>query len=108
MNIIKMAQELLSISQYLRVRFSHDITFDDGDMYDFDQTWGSTALGFSGIGGSAMTKARTYVFVPDNYDKALVFFGGRFAYECGMNELFEKDLREKRMVSVMESGRYNT
>ena len=108
MQLIKMAKELLEISQQLRIRFSYDIDYDEGDLYDFDQTWASTALGFGGIGGSALTTARTYVFIPLNYDKAFVFFGSTFAYECKINDCFREDMRKKRMASVMESGRYNT
>ena len=45
----------------------------------FPQTWGSTALGFGGIGGSAMTTAQTYVVTVQG--RVLVYFGSRFAYE---------------------------
>ena len=45
----------------------------------FPQTWGSTALGFGGIGGQAMTPAYT-VIVQDGVGPAAVYFGGRLAY----------------------------
>lgn len=45
----------------------------------FSQTWGSTALGFGGIGGAAMTPAYTVVLQGPNQDLA-VYFQGRFAY----------------------------
>lgn len=47
--------------------------------YAFPQTWGSTALGFGGIGGCAMTTAQTYVVTVQG--RVLVYFGPRFAYE---------------------------
>lgn len=53
----------------------------DLDWYAFPQDWGSTALGFGGIGGQMCTRAQTVV-VCDEYltGKACVYFGGRFAY----------------------------
>lgn len=50
--------------------------------YSFPQTWGSTALGFGGIGGAAMTTAQTVVVFTYGapIGKAAVYFGGRFAY----------------------------
>ena len=70
-------------------------------------TWGSTALGFPGMGGQMMTTARTYVVMPDYDSPIYVYFGSRFAYAVNeMNEWFKEDLRNHRMASVMESGRY--
>lgn len=51
---------------------------DDIEVYCFPQTWGSTALGFGGIGGQAMTTAYTTVVLC--CDVAAVYFGGRLAY----------------------------
>lgn len=45
----------------------------------FPQTWGSTALGFGGIGGAAMTSAYTIVIRGPGRDCA-VYWAGRFAY----------------------------
>ena len=39
---------------------------EDYYLYDFDQSWASTALGFGGVGGDAMTTARTYILIPKN------------------------------------------
>lgn len=47
--------------------------------FAFPQTWGSTALGFGGIGGAAMTTAQTYVVLANG--SVFVYFGSRFAYE---------------------------
>lgn len=45
----------------------------------FAQTWSSTALGFGGLGGQAMTPAYTVVVVgPDRH--LAVYWAGRFAY----------------------------
>ena len=75
--------------------------------YLFEQTWPSTALGFPGMGGSAMTKAWTIVMLPTAPDiPALVYFGGQFAYEADMNEEFQRDLANGRLENVMNSGKY--
>ena len=105
-SLTNVAIDLLVIAQYMRKEFYKDADYDDGDLYDFDQTWGSTALGFGGMGGQAITTARTYVFIPRGTNNAYVFFGNRFAYSCPINDKFREDLDKHRMASVMERGRY--
>lgn len=62
------------------------------EVYSFPQTWGSTALGFGGIGGQAMTTALTVVVISGV--QACVYFGGTFAYRIDeINEAFSSDLR---------------
>lgn len=108
MNITKMARQLLNISNDLRSRHPAGTNnFDNGEIYDFDQMWGSTALGFGGIGGAAMTTERTYVFIPYcQDDKAFVYFGDRFAYECPVCDRLYQDIKNYQVASVMESVRY--
>lgn len=103
MNLLDMAIELIRINQDITHRRKK---LEEFDIYDFDQTWDSTALGFGGIGGSAITTARTYVLIPMDEEKAYVYFGGRFAYQCGINDKFREDLRNRRMSDVMGSGKY--
>lgn len=57
----------------------------------FPQTWGSTALGFGGVGGAAMTTAYTIVIRSDLHGHYAVYFGGRFAYRINKptKEFFE-------------------
>ena len=50
------------------------------EVYSFPQMWGSTALGFGGIGGAAMTQAQTTIVLPDDRSVAHVYFNARFAY----------------------------
>ena len=63
-----LAKLLLEIEDDIPNRF--DFTKDnkiDDDSYEiniFDQLWGSTALGFGGIGGQTMTTATTVVLTP--------------------------------------------
>ena len=45
----------------------------------FAETWGSTALGFGGIGGAAMTPAYTVIIEGPSADLA-VYWAGRMAY----------------------------
>lgn len=75
----------------------HDI-----DFTIFQQVWGSTALGFSGIGGQALTTAYTFVVYYRNI--YYVYFGSRFAYEVDLpNEHFELDLADRQLKSVKEA-----
>lgn len=75
--------------------------------YLFEQVWPSTALGFGGCGGAAMTRAWTIVMIPTAANlPALVYFGGRFAYEAEMNDEFQHDLACGRLANVLNSGKY--
>ena len=107
----KLARQLLAIEEDLPVRLNYDCKIrpdiDDFEIYIFEQTWGSTALGFTGIGGQMMTSATTVVLVPVNCDqKCFVYFAGRFAYAADCNEAFRKDLAAGQMASVIRSGKY--
>lgn len=109
--LTQMAREILSIEADLPYRFDYNETprptLDDFDLYTFEQMWGSTALGFGGIGGSAMTSARTYVFVPVSCNqKCFVYFAGRFAYAVNYSEKFMEDVRNGNMESVTKAGKY--
>lgn len=108
MKLIKVVREILEVIEdiHMRVPLTGNIDFDEGEFYDFDQLWESTALGFDGIGGSMVTMARTYVFIPQGLNRAYVYFGGRFAYECDVNERFKIDLYNHSMAAVKNSGRY--
>ncbi len=78
------------------------------DIHMFNQVWGSTALGFGGIGGQAMTNAWTVVVGGPTGDYC-VYFGGTFAYHIEKpNETFFHDLREERMTDRSGAARkYN-
>ena len=105
-DILRMAKQLISIAEYLRDQFG--IYYGDGELCDFDQTWGSTALGFGGLGGSKMTTERTYVYFPNSQeDTGYVFFGNGFAYKVSRyNHALEEDLKKHCMASVVKSGKY--
>ena len=81
--------------------------YPDIKMYMFSQTWASTALGFGGIGGQAITSAYTTVVADTQYNYWGVFFGDRLAYlVLGPNDIFFGDLRAGRMASVAQHGKY--
>lgn len=66
----------------------------------FEQTWGSTALGFGGIGGQAITNAYT-VIVEGPQGDACVYFAGQMAYHIERpNAQFREDIAGRRMHTV--------
>lgn len=79
------------------------------DVHSFPQTWGSTALGYDGIGGSAMTTAQTIVLYNSKANIVRVYFGSdRLAYQIdNPTEEFFKDLDLKNIKSVQGSEKYN-
>lgn len=99
MKPIKFLREWAMIIEDLVTRRGQ-IIFDDCDVVDFDQTWSSTALGFGGVGGSAMTKARTYIIIDDNH--AYVYFSGHYAYTVDrpFKEVFWSDIGDSCMANI--------
>ena len=76
-------------------------------MYDltvaamFVQTWSSTALGFGGIGGQAITSAYVCVIESNLLGQFAVYFGGRLAYVIERpNSKFMEDISCQRMVDA--------
>lgn len=66
----------------------------------FPQAWGSTALGFGGIGGAAITTAYT-VIVQGPYGDCCVYFQGRIAYRIARpNTRFWEDFKQMAMSEV--------
>lgn len=73
----------------------------------FPQTWGSTALGFGGIGGQAMTPAYTVIIESNYTGEYCVYFGGRFAYRVkNLNQKFRDDVHRQYMAAVSEAHKY--
>lgn len=67
----------------------------------FPQTWGSTALGFGGIGGAAITSAYVCIIESNLLGQFAVYFGGRLAYVIERpNEKFMEDISRQRMVDA--------
>lgn len=83
------------------------LTEDQLSVQQFRQVWGSTTIGFGGLGGAAMTSAVTTVLTgPD--DVSYVFFDGRFAYQVPeLTDTFRQDLEKRALASVSESSKYH-
>lgn len=74
----------------------------DLTIIHFPQTWGSTALGFGGMGGAAMTTAYTTVIICRK--NAAVFFDGRHCYSVDdINDAFQQDVDKRHMRSLSEA-----
>lgn len=109
--LTRTARELLQIENDLPCRLDYTemprSSIDDFELYTFMQTWASTALGFGGIGGQAITAARTYVLVPMNCNqKCFVYFAGRFAYAVPFSDIIYEDIRAANMEPVSRAGKY--
>jgi len=94
-----------------RVRSQPDKTISrrpnayDIEVYSFPQSWGSTALGFGGVGGQAITTAQTTVVISS--PGAAVYFGRRLAYVIqNVNVRFGKDLASFNMAEVRQRFKY--
>ena len=72
----------------------------------FQQTWGSTALGFGGMGGASMTTADVVVVEgPDA--SCCVYMGGHLAYTIKSPKPdFWRDVRAHCMVDVELKDKY--
>lgn len=67
----------------------------------FVQTWGSTALGFGGIGGQAITSAYVTVIESQLTGEYAVYFYARLAYVIKRpNEKFWEDVHRHGMVDA--------
>ena len=86
---------------------SEEYKYPEIEMYMFPQTWGSTSLGFGGIGGQAMTTAYTVVVNDYNDGYCSVFFGDQLAYLIkNPNQLFYEDMKKCSMKPVYKAGAY--
>lgn len=52
------------------------------------QTWGSTAGGWSGMGGAAMTAYYTTIIENQYFDIAAVYYGGKLVYICEIDDTY--------------------
>ena len=77
-------------------------TFYDLTVYSmFVQTWGSTALGFGGVGGQAITSAYVCIIESDLVGQFAVYFSGRLAYVIERpNQKFTEDITNHKMVDA--------
>lgn len=109
LSLTKMAMELLMINEDFQFRLEHprESLISDFALYDFSQIWSSTAGGFGGIGGQAITEARTYVLVPISCDeKCLVYFSGKFAYAVPYSHIFMEDVINGVIEPIYNKSKY--
>ena len=86
--------------------YTHEV-----DVTLFNQTWGSTALGYDGIGGAALTDA--YTVVVEFQGVFCVYFGcGRLAYKIDGRKLtneswghFCRDVELRNMPGMYEMAK---
>ena len=86
---------------------------DELEVIMFPQSWGSTALGYGGLGGAAMTSAYT-IIVSYHSTTYCVYFGrGQLAYKLTWADMspegrenFLSDMAARNMASVAKSGKY--
>ena len=110
--VVHIAKQLLNINDDIQFRFNFNkdnrrVTVDDFDLHIFEQTWGSTALGFGSIGGQAITTEFTYVFVPVNCNQnCFVYFGDQFAYEAEYCDQLLEDIGNRCMKPCNRAGYY--
>ena len=80
---------------------------EDVSVCQFVQTWGTTSLGFGGIGGQAFTSAYVTTVACMATSKCAVYFGGRFAYMADSNnQNFITDFYTQQMADVSKSSIY--
>lgn len=107
LDLLMIEKDILSRIDYSKENKHFRVSVDDFAMNIFEQTWESTALGFGGIGGSAMTTANTYVFIPVAcHQNCFVYFDGRFAYQVPYSKSFMEDVKNQSMKSVNQSRLY--
>jgi hypothetical protein len=91
------------------VEFSRRPYQSELKVFVFPQTWPSTALGYSGIGGSSMTSA--YTIVAQCCNNICVYFGSdRLAYRIELDKIsssgrenYFTDIQFHNMASVDKS-----
>ena len=73
----------------------------------FPQMWSSTALGFGGLGGQAMTTAYTIVLRSNLLGEYCVYFGSRFAYNIKRcNQKFLEHVANQQLNPVKDRSEY--
>ena len=83
-----------------KIDFTHNGTYQtwaQNNIYCFLQTWGSTACGWGGMGGAAMTTTYTVAIHNEYFGIIAVFWGGRLAYCVEANDKAVQLLRENGM-----------
>lgn len=102
MNIQRL-QERIAVALVLDNIYKED---DVVNIWQFDQSWPSTALGFDACGGDMITVALTSVILRAD-GKVDVYFGTRKAYTKKISPMLMEDIRRFRMEPVMNANTYD-
>ena len=99
----------VAMAEFQKEADKNNITLyqDDLEWEAWPQMWASTALGYGGLGGAAMTHAQTVIVTCRNVSqKVAVFFGcERLAYMANERSPgYEKAYANKRMPSCRNSS----
>jgi len=83
-------------------QFHIEKIINDTSIFQWIQTWGSTACGFPGMGGAAMTSAECVVVEFNSMYTtylgiACVYHNGRFAYSCKIDDEYKEFVKVRRM-----------
>lgn len=113
-NIVYETYDYSSVAEFKIAKFENmpkvtkerrPTTYDVEVYAMFVQTWGSTALGFGGMGGAAMTPAYTIIIKRAN--EYAVYFSGRFAYKVkNPNNTFFDNIKIQNMKAVRHATAY--
>lgn len=86
---------------------------DELEVIMFPQSWGSTALGYGGLGGAAMTSAYTIIISYHSTTYCVYFGRGQLAYKLTWADMsplgrdnFFKDVANRSMTDVRGSAKY--
>lgn len=71
--------------------YSYWISFN---AHMIKQMWGSTAGGWPGMGGAMMSEYYTTVIENSYYKFACIYYGGRLAYICEMDDKYQAYLEK--------------
>lgn len=86
---------------------NNEYKWPEVELHLFPQIWGSTALGFGGAGGQAMTTAYTTVVCDLQEGYCSVFFGERLAYLIkNPNQMFFEDMCKEQMEPKYKASKY--
>lgn len=111
-NLLDIVVDILRIKDDLIKRAGREgKSYEDFDVMTFFQIWPNTAGGFGGVGGSALTRQRTYVLLPKNAQvtkagKCHVYFDGKYAYSVQYSETFMKDVVDQSIESKNAIKKY--
>lgn len=100
---VQTLQERITVALVLDNIYKND---DIIDIWQFAQTWESTALGFNAYGGNMLTTALTSVVLKtDGYVD--VYFDTKKAYTKKMSSKLMEDVHRFHMESVTNSHVYD-